>query len=601
MVYYPQTPEELKNIMDGYDAISFDIWDTLIARKVLYPEDVFQIVEDKAGQQGIVLENFSSVRHDAVFHVKYPNPNLTEIYDALQEHTGITDEEKKILMQLEIQTEKEVVLPRRDMAELFFYALKSGKKVTLITDMYLPETVMKELLETAGITEYGELFVSCEYRQLKQEQLFSIYKEAVPAKNYLHIGDNPNSDIAAAEQNGMDAVKIKKGLELLKESVFGKLPDMAEGWNEKCMTGLFCAGMFNSPFITPDEQGRYIIESPEKEGALFIAPLVSKFMVWLSEELGKDSYDGVLFSARDGYLLQKLYKIMNERMNKKLPPGRYFLSSRQLTVFTGIKEDKDIIWLSLVKFNGSKEELLRYRFCLSEDEILPEQEILSKQQIISGEETSEEEMTGEKNLTATDYVLCHKDRIYDRVRELRGNYLEYMRELGLKEGGKYVFFDFVSSGTCQYYLNRIAPYELVGKYFCRSVNDDEKKSLNIDSLYVNDGVEKADSYLYQTYRYLETIMTAMTPSVHYVDEALNAVYDEETRTREQLDFVEAIHRSVEEYFVDFMGMYQSDEPLSRDFAEEIYQFMDKKYVRITCQSLDEMELRDDWVRETAVK
>lgn len=578
MVYEPQTLEELKSIMDNYDAISFDIWDTLIARKVLYPEDVFVIVEDKARRQGIIMEDFKNVRHDAVFHVKRPNPNLIEIYDALQESTGITDEEKKTLMQLEIQVEKESVLPRKDMAEALSYARKSGKKVTLVTDMYLPETVMKLLLETTGITEYDGLFVSCEYRQLKQEQLFAIYREAVTAKNYLHIGDNPNADIAAAEQNGLDAVRIKKGLELLKESAFGKLVKKAEGWNEECMAGLFCAGMFNSPFVKPDEQGRYLIESPEQEGAFFIAPLISKFMVWLLEELQKDSYDGMLFSARDGYLLCKLYGIMNEKMNGVLPQYRYFLASRQLATFTGITEDKDIVWLSLVKFHGSKEELLQYRFCL------PEEEILMKE-----------------NLSVTDYVLCHKDKIYKRVEELRTNYLAYMRELGLKEGGKYAFFDFVSSGTCQYYLKRIAPFELVGKYFCRSVTDDEKQSLKIDSLYVNDGVEKADSYLYQTYRYLETIMTSVTPSVHYVDKEQKAVYDEETRTQGQLDFVEAIHHAVENYFADFMEMYQPQQPLSRDFAEEIYQFMDKKYVKITCQSLNEMGLRDDWVRETAVK
>lgn len=580
MVYYPLSSKELKEIIDGYETVSFDIWDTLIARRVLHPEDVFKIVANRAKKQGMTIEDYAGARHDAIFHVERPNPNLTEIYDALQKRTGISDEEKINLMQLEIQVEKEVILPRKEIAEILTYARQSGKKVNLVTDMYLPKCVMEELLQIAGITEYDGLYVSCEYRQLKMEQLFVIYKENVPAANYLHIGDNPNSDVASAERNGMDAVKIKSGLELLKESKFRELLDMAESFNEQCMTGLFCAEMFNSPFLKCDENGRTLIDSPKMLGGLFIAPLITEFMVWLEKELKSEAFDGILFSARDGYLLQKLYEKLINESGEKLPEGRYFLASRQLATFTGIQCDNDIIWLSLVKFNGSRKDLLRYRFCLKEEDILEE---------VHGTDES-----------VTDYVMRHRDGIYERVTELKENYLSYMKHLGLKEQGRYVFFDFVSSGTCQYYLGRIVPFELVGKYFCRSVNDDEKKLLEIDSLYLNDGVEKADSYLYKNYRYLETIMTSPMPSVRYVDEQREGVYDEETRSEAELQFVGMIHEAVEDYFAAFLKMYNED-TISREFVEKIYQFMDNEYAALTCTGLSDMELRDDWVRETAAK
>ena len=39
--------DELLQIVDEYDAVSFDIFDTLIMRKTLLPEDVFAIAEQK--------------------------------------------------------------------------------------------------------------------------------------------------------------------------------------------------------------------------------------------------------------------------------------------------------------------------------------------------------------------------------------------------------------------------------------------------------------------------------------------------------------------------------------------------------------------------
>ena len=94
MIFHPQNEEELKDIIDEYEAISFDVWDTLITRTVLQPEDVFSIVESKAIEMGIKASSFRSHRHEAVFQVARPNPNIDEIYDALQKAMEISDRER---------------------------------------------------------------------------------------------------------------------------------------------------------------------------------------------------------------------------------------------------------------------------------------------------------------------------------------------------------------------------------------------------------------------------------------------------------------------------------------------------------------------------
>ena len=135
MNYYPNDEEALKKIIEKYEAISFDIWDTLIARTVLQPEDVFSIVENRAKQMEIEVLDFRMHRHEAVFQVVCANPNISEIYDALQKAANLSDSTKETLMQLEIQAESEVIVPRKAMVEVLNYAVLQGKRVNLISDL----------------------------------------------------------------------------------------------------------------------------------------------------------------------------------------------------------------------------------------------------------------------------------------------------------------------------------------------------------------------------------------------------------------------------------------------------------------------------------
>lgn len=579
MYYCTDNKDTLKRIISQYEAVSFDVWDTLITRTVLQPEDVFSIIGMRAEERGIYIPNFCRQRHEAVFNVARANPNIFEIYNELQNATSISDIEKETLIQLEIQIESKVIMPRQEMIEILDYAVSTGKKVSLITDMYLPKSIMEIFLKQVGIQNYGKIFVSCDYRQLKIESLYMHYKDEVPAESYIHIGDNTDSDFIAARKWGIDSVLIKKGYDLLKDSPFASLLLKVKSHNEKCLVGLFCAGLFNSPFCKCD---RMIINNSRDLGWLFIAPMISEFMHWLGNEMKKEDYNGVLFASRDGYLPHKLYSQMRKLLNyRELPEGIYFLTSRALCTQAGIKEDKDILWLASVKFCGSERELLHYRFGLKDEEIFS----LDRK---------------EKN-DIKEYVMQYRDKIYEKAAENRQNYLAYIRGKGIEARKKYAFFDFVSSGTCQYYLKRFLPFELKGKYFCRSLTDDEKAGLAIDSLYINKGVVEADSLLYENYRCLETIMTSPEPSLRYIDRKLNAVYDEEVRSKEELSYISDIQEAIENYFKYFKSMCDWNEDVCMDMAENLYQNMSNDSLEITCKALESMQLRDDWVREKVKK
>ena len=50
--YFRKNEHELKQLVSQYDAVSFDLFDTLIMRKTLEPADVFDIVEDRIEKKG---------------------------------------------------------------------------------------------------------------------------------------------------------------------------------------------------------------------------------------------------------------------------------------------------------------------------------------------------------------------------------------------------------------------------------------------------------------------------------------------------------------------------------------------------------------------
>ena len=159
-------------------------------RKVLRPEDVFELIERKLQKQGRAIRNFKKKRIAAQEALGFSNPNIYDIYGKFQKKYKISDEQVQECIRLEIQIENEVLVPRTDMVDIFKKCVASGKKVSLITDMYLPACVLEDILDKNGIVGYQELFVSCDAKQLKLQGLFELYKEKVQDEKYLHIGDH---------------------------------------------------------------------------------------------------------------------------------------------------------------------------------------------------------------------------------------------------------------------------------------------------------------------------------------------------------------------------------------------------------------------------
>jgi len=514
-----QLTEEIKQA----EVISFDVFDTLVTRQVLYPADVFGLVEQRLITKYGQGFDFQRNRRQAEASIsRGVSPNIFQIYKELEKYIDLPEAKLKEIRQLEWELEQQVLLPREEMCELFRYAVSLNKKVYLVSDMYYTAEQLTRLLKPFGITGYDKIFVSCDYNTKKSQGLFEHLKAEAPAKNYLHIGDNTVADVEGAICNGIKGIQIRKGLDMFETMPWAEAFLRQDKLSERLKLGMIIAKLLNSPFVL--EEGSLTIKSAAEIGYL-AAPLLADFVFWLKEQAEGGQNNTVLFCARDGYLIKKLFDTLKNE--SKQMQSVYFLTSRTSAVSAGVFEKQDITHILETGGQRVDKELLKARF------------------LISGEET-------EKYETA----------ILKRSKVLRENYLKYIKTLDISKSNL-IIFDFVSSGTCQLYLERILGQRLQGCYFMRVPTGSlEKQRLNIISFYEDE--ERKSSKVYEDYVILENILTSPMPSLKCFDENGKPEYMEEKRSKEEIAFVIAVQNSILDFFVKYQTLIPKNLRLESD-------------------------------------
>lgn len=524
--------EELLKQIQQSEVISFDIFDTLVTRAVLYPTDVFELVERRIVSKYGSGFAFSKKRREAEQTLsQIGTPTIYEIYRELEKQIDLSEHDLREILEIEWQTEQELMLLRYDMYQIYQYALEQQKKVYLVSDMYYPAKRLKKLLDKLGIVGYEELLVSCDYGTTKGLQLFQVLKDNARAESYLHIGDNYLSDVKGAQCHGIKSAWIRSGIDLYESVSWSEEFAECNNLEDRIKLGMFVSRLFNSPFAL--SKARLTVHSPEDFGYLFLAPILSQYCKWLYHKLLQNNDSTILLGARDGYLIKRLLNELCSRADKKNINTVYFLISRVSAVNASIVQEQEIVHLSEVDFCGSLRELLETRFALTAKEV--------------AESAYDEEITVEA-------VLKYKDIIIERALENRNNYLKYINDLGLGDT-KLAFFDFVSTGTCHVALEKLMNQKMRGYYFIRVESEEhEKRMLDIISFYEKEEVTEVGG-VYEDYFILENILTSPMPSLKGFDTEGNPQYVEEIRTPDEIDFVMKVQEGIVEYLKQYLDIW----------------------------------------------
>lgn len=197
--------DDVVAMVSMYRLVSFDIFDTMIFRKVKKPTDIFNMVEEAIGQKGFANARIQAERKARTVHSASEEITFNQIYEEIDDdYVGIWEEELK--------AEEKYTYANECIKKIYEYAY-ANNNVAICSDMYLPKDYLAHLLEKKGYVGIEKLYVSAEHMRTKATgRLFKymISDNKLKADEILHIGDNLQSDGKAADL-GMDFIHFIDG------------------------------------------------------------------------------------------------------------------------------------------------------------------------------------------------------------------------------------------------------------------------------------------------------------------------------------------------------------------------------------------------------
>jgi hypothetical protein len=259
---------------------SFDVFDTLLARKVLQPPDIFNIIE-----RDYPFPNFYNYRCIAQNN---SNGTFDDIYTKFREIFNIDPDTIEQLKEYEIQTEIK-----------YSYLIKSNcdrvkENDILISDMYFSGETIMRILHSIGFNLNIPIFASPGGKS--SGEIWPILKTQYEIN--LHLGDNEYSDVKMANFAGINS-ELTTIHKLNENEIFFI--------NNNNMDFAFLLREFRhkNPYkITTNEYEIY------NDQAVFNIPCLIMISNILNEILIKENRDTVLLLTRDGCLLKHIFSTL---------------------------------------------------------------------------------------------------------------------------------------------------------------------------------------------------------------------------------------------------------------------------------------------------
>lgn len=276
----PIDVDRIYSKIEKYDVISFDIFDTLLKRNISKPTDVFSYMAKKLGKY-----DFLTRRIEAENKARKKNKNseitLKDIYKEYGE--DYSNEE--------LEAEAELLIVNDDMFLVFKKCIES-KRVVLISDMYLPEVFISEILTRKGIIGYEKVYISSSLNLTKSSgELFKYVSKdlGVDKSKIIHIGDSIYSDYKVPKKMGINAIHIPTHIKKAKYQINGSSIE---------------ENIVNS-FINntiPQNADEYYRFGYEKLGMFLWG-----YSKWLHDSVESAEIENIYFFSRDGLIMKRAF------------------------------------------------------------------------------------------------------------------------------------------------------------------------------------------------------------------------------------------------------------------------------------------------------
>lgn len=312
--------KKIEKLIKNVDVVSFDIFDTLLFRPYVRPIDLFLHIEKHCN-----APFFMTCRVAAEWNVRQKTPakqdiTFDEIYDEI-------DGCFKHLKSIELDWERMVLRPNPEMKEIWDFARENGKKIVVASDMYLPTEFIADVLDKNGFGNYDKLYVSGDINQTKARGILfdTIIRDmGVPANKILHIGDNKKSDYKRPREHGLRAYLYPHLVKtFLKNNV--RMAKFYRKQDDNLGASILVAIMAMRDQV--ERMGVAVAKNYwEKLGYEYGGPVIYGYTRWIEQTAQNQGIDHLMFVARDGYSLQRVFNTFNNTIKNSYVYAPRFLN-----------------------------------------------------------------------------------------------------------------------------------------------------------------------------------------------------------------------------------------------------------------------------------
>lgn len=435
----------LDNVEEGVKILSLDCFDTLVWRNVHMPTDIFYDLDiaDCSMEMRVLAEK--RARKALAFEEQRFEVTIHDIYTHL--FRGANEAEIASYIDKELAAEALHCFAFKPVVKLIAAAKARGMQVIIVSDTYLPEPLLRQLITDAAgqdvVNNIDRIFCSCDYGLNKASGLFElVLKELkVDPETIVHLGDNKVADHESPIELGIRGVHFEQFDDEAVERL--RLEAAAATLLEKDTRK-------GSPALQPQ---RAQISLRQNDDSIFqfghdvLGPIYQGFSSWIAEEAQTiESETGkkpkLLFLLRDGYLPAQAFLAQHPEFADQVAMIELSRFTANASSFTDEKAIKDYL---IAEVAGSQIDAYSKQ----------RQAAFCRQFLFFSNETKK--IARQK--TSQDFMAQilkpqNVKKIINRSTRFRKGLLAHLQKHGVEQGDVVMFVDLGYNGSVQ---NAIAP------------------------------------------------------------------------------------------------------------------------------------------------
>lgn len=304
------------------EVISFDLFDTLLIRRIHDPDlvklPVARYISNLAKQHGIhkgwqniqMLRDTIEQKHRSETAKNFVDHEACYPYfmqELLENLFGSSFDESLLqkVTDYELTMESTMLVPRQALVDWMKELSLAGKRIFVISDIYLPSSHLQKLLQHAGLTQYIEQVISSADTFLAKAsgKVYPLLAEkfSIPYESWLHIGDNPVADGVRASEAGIDALIIHDPREDQRKAIIKRYfhySHIKPFWRGRALQQL----------MAPLESENQSTSELYAEGYNFIGPLIGIFLQQIRKICHENDITKIFFLSREGWIFKQYWE-----------------------------------------------------------------------------------------------------------------------------------------------------------------------------------------------------------------------------------------------------------------------------------------------------